>query len=110
MNLSVELAAQIAALPGVREGVSRIGPSGKAAWFVSGREFAHFHADDLLDLRLPREFQASVNGDPRAHFRKSRSQWLEFAFHRPQDVEFLLPLVRHAWAAAKAHGAARSTS
>jgi hypothetical protein len=31
------------------------------------------HADDLLDLKLPREIQASLKGDPRAHFRKSAS-------------------------------------
>lgn len=105
MNLTATLAARIAALPGVREGTSRFGPSRRAAWFVSGREFAHLHAEDLLDLRLPRTVQSSLKGDPRAHFRKSRSEWLEFEFHHSHDVEFLVPLVRHAWAAAKKHNA-----
>jgi Family of unknown function (DUF5519) len=106
MSLAAKLAAQIVALPDVREGVSRFGRSSKAAWFVSGREFAHLHADDLLDLRLPRQAQQSVKGDPRAHFRKARSEWLEFEFHHPQDIEFLVPLARQAWAAAKTHNAA----
>jgi hypothetical protein len=105
MNLAAQLAAHIATLPGVREGASRFGPSGRAAWFVSGREFAHLHADDLLDLRLPRRIQASVKEDPRAHFRKSRSEWLEFEFHQPQDIGFLVPLVYQAWAAARDHDA-----
>jgi len=103
-GLTAQLSAQLLALPGVREGVSRLGRAGKAAWFVSGREFAHLHADDLLDLRLPREVQSSLKGDPRAHFRKSRSEWLEIEFHHSQDVEFLVSLARRAWAAAKKHG------
>ena len=105
MNLAATLAARIAALPGVHEGTSRFGPTSKTAWFIAGREFAHLHADDLLDLRLPRAVQSSVKGDPRAHFRKSRSEWLEFEFHHPQDVEFLVALVHHAWASAKQHAA-----
>ena len=106
MSPTAELVAQIGTLPGVSEGTSRFGQSGRAAWFVSGREFAHLHSDDLLDLRLPREIQASLKGDPRAHFRKSRSEWLEFEFHQSQDVEFLVSLARHAWAAARKHDAA----
>ena len=104
-ELTAQLTAQINALPGVREGTSRVGRSGKTAWFVSGREFAHLHADDLLDLRLPRELQESLRGDPRAHFRKSRSEWLELEFHDAEDIEFLVSLVRHARAAAKRHNA-----
>ena len=30
------------------------------AWSVSGREFAHLHTDDLIDLRLPRAIQAGL--------------------------------------------------
>jgi hypothetical protein len=100
MTLATQLAERILALPRVRAGESRLGPSGKAAWFVSGREFAHLHADDLLDISLPRQLQALLKSDPRARFRKSPSAWLEFEFHEPSDVEFLLSLVHHAWAAA----------
>jgi hypothetical protein len=60
------------------------------------------HADDLLDLKLPREIQASLKGDPRAHFRKSASTWLEFEFHTGEDVHRLIALVREAWASARA--------
>src|SRR5262245_54616024 len=105
MSLTAQLAAQIVALPGVRESTSRFGRSGCIGWFVAGREFAHLHADDLLDLSLPRKVQVSVKGDSRAHFRQSRSEWLELEFHDPHDIEFLIPLVRHAWAAARQHNA-----
>ena len=99
-SLTEQLVARIRGLPGVSEGASRFGPKGRAAWFVAGKEFAHLHADDLLDLRLPRALQASLTGDPRARFRKSRSEWLEFEFHSSADVARLAELARSAWAAA----------
>src|SRR5882672_8912900 len=70
-----ELVARISALPGAARTRSRFGSKDKPAWSVQGHEFAHLHADDLLDLRLPRQVQASLKNDPRAHFRKSRSEW-----------------------------------
>ena len=99
MRLS-DLAARLLALPGVSQGTSRFARGAKPAWLVGSKEFAHLHADDLLDLRLPRSVQASLKDDPRAHFRRSRSEWLEVEFHHPEDVEFVVGLARQAWAAA----------
>jgi hypothetical protein len=95
------LRAVLSGLPGVAMGTTRFGARQQPAWFVDGREFAHLHADDRLDLRLPRSAQTALRGDPRAHFRKSRSEWLEFEFHTPADVTDLAPLVREASVAAK---------
>jgi hypothetical protein len=55
----------------------------------------------LIDLRLPRVVQARLRGDPRAHFRRSASEWLEFEFRTPQDVADVVVLAREAWAAAR---------
>jgi hypothetical protein len=85
----------------VRPTRSRFGAADRPAWCVDGREFAHLHADDLLDLRLPAVAQARVRDDPRAHFRAARSAWLEFEFHDAQDVADLVALAREAWAAAR---------
>jgi len=60
------------------------------------------HADDLLDLKLPRKIQASLRDDPRAHFRKSASAWLELEFHTSEDVHRLIALVREAWTSVRA--------
>ena len=89
------------ALPGVEQGRSRFGKSGHLAWSVNGREFAHLHADDLLDLRLPRARQSQLREDPKARFRTSRSEWLELEFHSEQEVVELIVLATEAWAAAK---------
>jgi hypothetical protein len=96
-----QLRAALAGLPEVKESSSRFGAHGHQAWFVCGREFAHLHADDLLDIRLPRAIQSGLRGDPRARFRKSRSEWLEFEFHTSEDVTHVVALAREAWAAAK---------
>lgn len=97
-----ELAVQILALPGVKQATSRFGSRDRPAWSVLGKEFAHLHADDLLDLKLPRKIQAALKDDPRAHFRKSASAWLEFEFHTSEEVHRLMALVREAWASVRA--------
>lgn len=99
-SLVEQLRAALAVLPDVEQSTSRFGSHRNAAWLVAGREFAHLHADDLLDLRLPRAIQASLHSDPRAHFRKSRSEWIELEFHTAEDVARIAKLARQAWAAA----------
>ena len=90
----------LSALPGVEQARSRFSRSERPAWRVAGREFAHLHSDDLLDLRLPRDVQARLRADPLAHFRASRSEWLEFEFHTPADVEHVIAVAHLAWEAA----------
>jgi len=70
------------------------------AWRAGGREFAHLHSESLLDLRLPRAVQANLRNDPRAHFRRHASAWLELEFHTDRDVADLVALARRALAAA----------
>ena len=100
MGLVEQLRSALAGLPGVEETSSRFGARGRPAWSVDGREFAHLHADDVLDIRLPCSRQTALSSDPRARFRKSRSDWLEFEFHSPEDVARAVELVLEAWAAA----------
>ena len=101
MSLTEQLRIALSALPSVVEGLSRFGSRSNLAWSVAGHEFAHLHGDNLLDLRLPRSIQATLLSDPRAHFRKSTSEWLEFEFHNSEDVAYLSMLARKACAAAE---------
>jgi hypothetical protein len=96
-----QLRMMLSSLPGVEQVPSRFGSRRSPAWVVSGREFAHLHADDRIDLRLPRKLQTSLESDARAHFRKGASQWLEFEFHSESDAVDAAKLARQAWAAAK---------
>ena len=101
MTAVEHLRVALSNLPDVVTGPSRFGTHRNQAWFVSGREFAHLHADDLVDLRLPRRIQASLATETLARFRKSPSEWVEFEFHSAVDVERLVTLARAAWAAAR---------
>ena len=96
-----QLRVELSRLPDVEESPSRFGTHRNPAWSVCGREFAHLHADDLLDLRLPRVVQARLRDDPKAHFRSDASEWLEFEFHTIEDVAHLASLAREAWAATR---------
>lgn len=96
-----QLRDALASLPEVVCAPSRFGSRRNLGWSVSGTEFAHLHADNLLDLRLPRPMQASLRSEPLARFRKSASDWIEFEFHSVKDVERLVKIVREAWAAAR---------
>jgi hypothetical protein len=97
-----QLHVALSGLPGVEQARSRFGAVGGPAWRVAGREFAHLHADDLVDLRLPREVQARLRSDPLVHFRAARSEWLELEFHTEAELQHVIALAREAWAAAKA--------
>ena len=99
MKPVVKLRAELSALPGVVEASSRF--SRNLAWRIDGREFAHLHSDSLIDLRLPRPAQARLRKDPRAHFRRHPSAWVELEFHTAKDVLDLLPLAQQAAIAAK---------
>lgn len=51
------------------------------AWWVDGREFAHFRADGWLDLRLTkaliREYREWLRGDGKFRLGQSASDWVE---------------------------------
>lgn len=104
MSPAEQLRIALSSLPEVEQSPSRFGSRRNPAWSVAGREFAHLHADDVIDLRLPRAIQARLRSDSKAHFRKGTSEWLEIEFHSDADVAHIASLAREAWAAAKAAG------
>ena len=94
MAVSEDLRKLLTALPGVTSGKSQVGPG--PAWFIAGREFAHFHHGNVVDLRLPRQLQKTLRGDARVRFRKSASDWVEIEFQRPDDVRWVAELASQA--------------
>ena len=98
-----QLRTALAGLPGTAQHPSRFGSGENTAWSVAGREFAHLHADDLLDLRLPlsRAVPACAPIRGRTFASPPRSGW-SLSFTPPEDVAHLATLARIAWDAAKA--------
>ena len=69
--------------------------------FFDGRDFAHFHGDDILDIRLSvkiiREERLSRSVSERIHPNRSQnSRWIGVEFKSASDVEKLVHLVKRA--------------
>ncbi|MEM1163439.1 MAG: luciferase family protein [Pseudomonadota bacterium] len=69
--------------------------------FYRGRDFAHFHGDDILDIRLSpkiiREAQLTRSVSARIHPNRSRnSRWIGIEFKTEEEVDRLIGLVRRA--------------
>jgi Family of unknown function (DUF5519) len=95
------LAAALCRISGVLEGESAFKP-GSAFW-VNGKEIAHFEGDRAIDLRLTRAEirarRAELRADPRVTLRASSSDWLTIEFAGAPDEEFVCGLAEIAAAA-----------
>jgi Luciferase len=91
----------IAAIDGVIEAPSRYKDS--LAFWVNGKEIAHFESDDALDIRLTRavirSHRAELKASPGVELRPSTSDWITV---RTCDPERVLRLVELAAAAHRA--------
>lgn len=73
--------------------------AGGTALFYRGKEFAHFHHDEEIDLRLTRKLIVSQGlshpaGSKWHPTRSASSPWIELRFHSPADVQRVADLVR----------------
>lgn len=72
---------------------------GFSSLIYNGKEFAHFHDDTELDIRLTRRvIKREGLVDPtesRVHPNRSRSSpWIEIRFEKPADLERIVHLVK----------------
>ncbi len=75
--------------------------AGGTALFFRGKEFAHFHHDNEIDLRLTKSVikQLGLVHPTRSSFHPTRSpssQWIEVRFHNSEDVQHVAALVKKA--------------
>ena len=93
-----ELEQRLAEIPGLKRGPSRFGH--ESAYFAGGREVAHFHGEERMDVRLTRERireRASEGGfDERVRTRGASADWVEVRVTRRQDFPLALSLVEEA--------------
>lgn len=99
--MTEDLAAGLCRINGVVEGESAFN-AGPAFW-VGGKEIAHFEGEHAIDLRLTRaEIRArrtEFRADPRVRLRASSSDWVTIEFASAADAEFVLGLAEVAAAA-----------
>ena len=83
---------------GVEERVAPGRDDGFSALFYEGKEFAHFHHDNELDIRLTkavirRENLVHPPGSTRHPKRGKTSHWIELRFDTPAEVDQVVRLV-----------------
>ncbi len=86
----------ISSLPGVERKESRWGL--ETAYFVEGKEFAHFHAENEIDVRLTKTLQKKLrrrlSTDPRVKFRPRPSEWVVIILSARKDADFAFELIQ----------------
>jgi Family of unknown function (DUF5519) len=104
VSISDRLRQTIAELDGVTESESMFKDA--AAYWVNGKEIAHFEGDDVIDIRLTRAAirarRAQLRADERVELRSSSSDWLAVRITEPGDVAFAAQLAESAAAAHRA--------
>lgn len=98
MTVKEELERRLAALPGLVGRPSRYGHG--VAFFTGGREIAHFHGTDRMDVRLTREEirrrKAEGAFDPRVRTRGPSADWVEVHVEEARDIPYAVSLVEEA--------------
>lgn len=96
-NLKARLIAEVQKIDGVEDRPSPV--AGGSALFYRGKEFAHFHNDTELDLRLTKKLikaEALLHPKDSLHHadRAAGSPWIELRFNSVDDVGEVARLVR----------------
>lgn len=96
-NLKARLVAEVQKIDGVEDRPSPV--AGGSALFYRGKEFAHFHNDTELDLRLTKKLiKAEALQHPKDSVqhanRAAGSPWIELRFNSVKDVDEVARLVR----------------
>lgn len=97
-----DLKARLCAIDGVMVSESMFG-NGDAYW-VNGKEIAHFEREGVIEVRLTRrvirDHRAAFRADDRVELRPSGADWIRLRFNSHNDVVFVVDMVT---TAANAH-------
>ena len=96
-NLKAKLVDELRKIEGVEDRPSPV--SGGSALFYHGKEFAHFHNENELDLRLTKKVikALGMSHPPGSHHHPNRSPnspWIEVRFNKSSDIENVSKLVK----------------
>ena len=98
-DLKARLIAELRKIEGMEDRPSAV--AGGTALFYRGKELAHFHNGNELDLRLTRKVISALGlehpRDSVHHPNRSRnSPWIEIRFNDARETTMLVSLVRRA--------------
>ena len=98
-TLRQRLVRRLGSIPGVEDNPWPGRDDGFSALYYNGKEFAHFHNDNELDLRLTKDI---IKREGLSHYtdsinhpkRSKNSPWIELRFDKLADVEKVVRLVK----------------
>ena len=84
-----------------REGVTRAASklAKTTAFFAGGREFAHFHGEGEIDIRLPAQHQRDYVTRGPVRPRPHRSPWIAVRIESEADVDLAMEMIERTLAA-----------
>jgi hypothetical protein len=106
---ALRLDSKISSLPGVLQTRSRWKHG--IAYVVAGKEFAHFHGPNEIDVRLTKAVQREIGQslkDQRVKLRPRPSEWITISVRKEEDVAFALLMIKQAWRANGGHQAPKA--
>ena len=93
-----QLERRIRRVDGVVESESAFRP--EPAFWVNGKEIAHFEGPDAIEVRLTkaviRGLRPQLKADPRVELRPSGADWITVRVATKQDADFVVDLVERA--------------
>ncbi len=92
-----ELIKKLEKIPGLEDRPSKV--AGGSAIFFNGKEIAHFHHDNEIDVRLTNKTirQEKLNHPTDSEIHKHRSpgsHWIEIRFTKSKDVDEVVRLFK----------------
>jgi hypothetical protein len=94
-SLNERLRRRLAGVEGLIESESMFAPN--PAYWVNGKEVAHFEADGVIEIRLTRARikarRPALKSDPRVHLRPSGADWITVRVSDAGDLDFVAELV-----------------
>jgi Family of unknown function (DUF5519) len=108
-QLFEDLKSWILQLQGVTQAPHRFGGT---EFQVEGIEFMHHHGPSFLDIRLPKNDQATAlkTGTALPHRFAPQAGWVSFRIEKPEDLESAKKLIQLAYQNGKSTMEARKTS
>ena len=98
VSVRQELERRLTEIPEVVRRPSRWGH--ESAYHVGGREIAHFHGDQRLDVRLTkeriREYRSEGDFDERVTTRGSSAEWVTVRVLEGRDISLAVQLIQDA--------------
>lgn len=96
-TLKQQLVTKLEKIPGLEDRPSRV--AGGSAIFYNGKEIAHFHSNNEIDLRLTKQLirqEGLVHPeDSDVHpGRSNSSQWIELQFRSQKQVDEIVRLFK----------------